>query len=404
MFENVGSVDWRSLSHSHGTAEEVPAHLAAIVGTSDEDRTAAFKYFWEYMLHQGSRYEASPYVVPFLFEALENVEAPIQRELIDLLLGLAVGYGESFLPYGYDLEREERRFEEKSWEGLFSYDDAHSAYYEVHKRARTFTRFLRTECDPVTRLSAGFTVAHFAQSLSEIHTEVANYIEGEADESQLQSLIHCFGMLGRYADVEPNVSVLSSYLAPDCSQSLRVAASIALTTIRGSRTPDSALQTLLTALTESWTLYSPRDDWRWWNEGDLLGYAALVLRLVGADRRDELAFALCEALEKTEACTFAIPQTLLDILFPEPKSPIGRRVSEFDGVQRASLNVLLRTQHWRDWMIDSRFLPTGLTGDDYQNALQKFISEITSGGSNLGSNLLGRTGNVSSWDLKKHWP
>jgi hypothetical protein len=404
MFENIGSVEWAKLSHSHGTADEVPARLAALVGPSDGDRAAALEYFWEYMLHQGSRYEASPYIVPFLFEVLENAVFPLPRELIDLLLGLAVGYGESFLPFGYDLEQEEQRFEEKSWKGLFSYDDARSTYYEVHKRADAFTKFLRPECNPDTRLSAGFAVAHFAQSLTGIQGKVSGYIECESDESQLQSLILCFGMLGRYANVKPNISVLTSYLESDCSQTLRVATSIALTTILGSQTPDLAVQTLLAALTESWILSSPRDDWRWWNEGDLLGYTALVLRLVEKDRRDELARALCKALAKAEACTFAIPQTLLDILFPEPKPATGRKVSEFDEVQRASLNALLRTQHWRDWMIDSKFLPSGLRGDDYRNALRKFVKEITGGQDGPDSSLLRRAGNVSSWDLKKHWP
>ncbi len=69
MFEDVNSVDWKNLSHSHGTAEEVPARLAAVVGPSDKDRGAALEYFWEYLLHQGTRYEASPFVVAFLFEA-----------------------------------------------------------------------------------------------------------------------------------------------------------------------------------------------------------------------------------------------------------------------------------------------------------------------------------------------
>ena len=106
MFEKVGSVDWGHISHSHGTADEVPARLTALVGPSAKDRDKVLEYFWEYILHQGSRYEASPYVVPFLFEVLEEVEPLCQEEIIDLLLGLAVGYGESFLPYGYDLEKE----------------------------------------------------------------------------------------------------------------------------------------------------------------------------------------------------------------------------------------------------------------------------------------------------------
>lgn len=404
MFESLNAVEWEKLSHSHGSAAEVPARFAALVGESDEKRDAALEYFWEFMLHQGSRYEASPYLVPFLFEVLDASQFPLQRQLIDLLLGLAVGCGESFLPYGYNLETEERRFKDKSWGSLFDYDNARSAYYEVHQHAEVFTRFLRPECHPESRLSAGFAVAHFAQSLSQYHADVSRYIAKESDESQLQNLMLCFGMLGRYADVKPDVRILTDYLEPACSPTLRVSAAIAVTTIRGSETPDPALKTLLSALVESWKLESPRDDWRWWNEGDLLGYAALVLRLVGKGHRDEFAFVLCKALEKTEACTFAVPQTLLDILFPDPKPPAGRNVADFDDVQRHCLGTLLQTRHWRDWMISSKFLPSGLTGDDYRNALQKFVSGITGDMNASDSNLLWRAGNVSSWDLKKHWP
>ena len=401
MFENIHSIDWGNISHSHGTAEEVPARLEALVGQSAKDRDEALSYFWEYMLHQGSRDEASPFVVPFLFEVLENVEPPLQREIIDLLLGLAVGYGESFLPYGYDLEKEEHQYQKKLWRGLFSYADSRSAYYQVHKRADAFVKFLRPETNPETRLSAGYAIAHLAQPLAATHTEVARYIEKESDESQLQGLMLCFGMLGRYADPKPGASVLVEFLTPDCSKTFQVIASIALTTIHGAQTPEDALQTLLAALQQSWTLSSPRTDRWWWNEGDLLGYAALVLRLVGKERRDEIASALCQALTKTEACTFAIPETLLDILFPEPRPASGWKSSEFDDVQRGSLRALLRTQHWRNWMIASRFLPRGQTGDDYRNALRTFVREFTGGqdGSDFGF----RAGNVSSWDYQKHW-
>ena len=209
-------------------------------------------------------------------------------------------------------------------------------------------------------------------------------------------------MLGRYAGAEADVRFLTHFLEPDRSQSLRVAASIALTTALGPQTPDPALQTILTALGESWRVPPSRDGW-WWNDGDLLGYAALVLPLAGEGRRDQIAQALCAALAKMEACSFAIPQTLLALLFPGPKPATGRPASEFDDVQRASLNALLRTRHWRTWMIDSKFLPPGLTGDDYRNALRRFLDEITGGWGGSDSELFRRMSNVSSWDFKKHW-
>lgn len=268
MFEQLSSIDWQALSHSHGTAEDVPSRLATLAGPSADDRTEALDYFWEFMLHQGSRYEASPYIVPFLFEILQQPECTIRRDLIDLLLGLAVGYGESFLPYGYDLVTEEQRFRKGSWNGLFDHEYSRAAYYEVHERAEVFASFLDPGFDSETRLSAGFAVAHFAQPLATCHRKVASHLEHESNTDQLHGLILCYGMLARYAEDSPDPEILTPFLDATCAKTLRVSVAIALTTALGEQTPRPATETLYSALAESWELPTPRDDWRWWNEGE----------------------------------------------------------------------------------------------------------------------------------------
>jgi hypothetical protein len=157
---------------------------------------------------------------------------------------------------------------------------------------------------------------------------------------------------------------------------------------------------LLTALRESWNLLAPAQRTLPWNKGDLLGYAALALRLLGPERRDELASAICEALVKTEVCTFALPQTLLDLLFPDPPPEGGRCVWELDDVQLTSLRTLLLTQHWRSWMLSGKFLPAGLSGDDYRRAFDTFLEDATGQRSSAGIDL-SKAGNVSSWELEQ---
>ena len=128
----------------------------------------------------------------------------------------------------------------------------------------------------------------------------------------------------------------------------------------------------------------------------------MALQLISIDRRDEIAQALCSVLVNSDACTFSIPETLLNVLFPEPKPSDGRNISDMDNVQLASLQTLLGTNHWRDWMINSKFLPVGLTNYEYQPAMQKFLSEAMEG-KQLEFDLFQRAGNVSSWDLKNYW-
>jgi hypothetical protein len=57
-----------------------------------------------------------------------------------------------------------------------------------------------------------------------------------------------------------------------------------------------------------------------------------------------------------------------------------------------------------DALLNSKFLPPGLTGDDHRDALRKFVDEITGGRSGLDSESLRRDGNVSTWDFRKYWP
>ena len=401
MFEEVRSINWKELSHSHGTAQDVPDHLAALVKGTKQERDEALQYFWEYMLHQGSRYPASPYVVRFLFEALDHVDRTTQRQLIDMLLALAVGYGESFLPFGYDLNVEEQRYTQEEWYSLYNDPDARTAYYEVHHRAGAFARFLHPRCDPQTRLSAAFAIAHFAQPLASLHSEIAERLAAETHPDQQHSLMLCYGMLGRFAGRDADADVLARYRDDSDAPTIRLSAAIAETTLLGPKTPDPTVATLFGALNDAWEVTTPRDGWQWWNEGDLLGYAAMALRLVGDVRRDQIAAALCAALTNLEACTFSIPQTLLDVLFPEPKPHGGWQFSAFDDVQKSSLKVLLRSRHWKTWMIDSKFLKRGLTGEDYRNALQNFLREV--GGDGLKTDPMKHAGNVSSWDFRRHW-
>lgn len=401
MFEAVSSINWANLSHSHGSAEEVPEKLVALTSSSADEQEEAIGYFWEYMFHQGSRYEASPYVVPFLFEALEQSSPPLQHQLIDLLRALGIGYGERFLPRGYDLAKEEQSFRNGSWDGLLSYEEARSCYYAVQERASCFNKYLHPACDHQTRLSASFAIAQFAQPLSALHSEVAKHIAAESDESQLQGLILCYGMLGRYAGLA-DAKILEPFSSPLVSPSLRLAAGIGTMTLLDSRTPPECIETLLTALREHWKVTSPRTTWQWWNEGDLLGHAALVLKLAGKEWRDSISKSLCATLLASDACTFAIPQTLLDVLFPDPKPAAGRQVSEFDDAQLVSLKILLQTSHWKSWMIDSCFLPSGLTGDAYRAAFRSFVVEATDG--KTAAEPFGRSGNVSTWDFLKNWP
>ena len=78
----IDGVDWPNLKTAYGTAIDAPRHLRALISGSSQERPAALDYFWNNIWHQGTRYTASPFVVPFLFEALYRAESAQATDLL----------------------------------------------------------------------------------------------------------------------------------------------------------------------------------------------------------------------------------------------------------------------------------------------------------------------------------
>ena len=125
MFETLDTIDWASLQGCYGPATDVPHLLRAMLSPVAEIRAAARADFVSMVWHQGSIYEASPIVIPFLFELIENPQVENKTELAIILALLAdsVPYLEgertdakneemwrlSFAKEGKDFDREARR-------------------------------------------------------------------------------------------------------------------------------------------------------------------------------------------------------------------------------------------------------------------------------------------------------
>jgi hypothetical protein len=95
MLDGIDSVDWRRLSHAFGHAEDVPALLRGLVSHNEDQRLEALYRLLETVYHQGTVYEVSPHVVPFLQEMLISPETP-DKALPALILA-ALAEGRSYL-------------------------------------------------------------------------------------------------------------------------------------------------------------------------------------------------------------------------------------------------------------------------------------------------------------------
>ncbi len=88
MFDGLDLIDWASMGHAYGSAEDVPAMIRGLVSPSPEERERALDGMLGAVHHQGDVYECTVAAVPFLIEALAHPELPGRADVADLLASI----------------------------------------------------------------------------------------------------------------------------------------------------------------------------------------------------------------------------------------------------------------------------------------------------------------------------
>lgn len=87
----LDGIAWASLHGSYGTAEDVPAQIAALRSQDGEVRREALIELDSAVIHQGTRWQVSAYVVPFLVRLVDDPSTPDRDALTDLLRAIGLG-------------------------------------------------------------------------------------------------------------------------------------------------------------------------------------------------------------------------------------------------------------------------------------------------------------------------
>ncbi|MGW3094254.1 HEAT repeat domain-containing protein [Streptomyces sp. NPDC001102] len=109
MWEGLDAVDWVTLSHNYGSAEDVPELLRRCAEPDPDDAVDAAFELLNRLFHQGGWIcSAAPAALPFLLRLAESptVPLPSRREVLELLWRLAAEAGrvaERFLEPGWQL-------------------------------------------------------------------------------------------------------------------------------------------------------------------------------------------------------------------------------------------------------------------------------------------------------------
>ncbi|MEU7948842.1 hypothetical protein AB0C50_29525 [Micromonospora taraxaci] len=384
MLDGLDDIDWARLGHAYGAADDVPGQLRALLSPDPATRDEALSDLYTNVFHQGGRFEASAYAVPFLLEMLGDPATPDPAAVLALLSVLAVGYDEGVLPEGFPVAEYRRAAEggrellaakPPPWTGEdesekeyveYAYVESLSAadqgrlwaYIEVatYDAVRAGVPVFRTlleHSDPGVRAVAAYALAWFPEdadgSVSALAAAIGAAQEPgvESTPGELATMLVASGLLGAAPDAR--------WMA-DPRPVLRWAAAIGRARVLGAAADPATVEELL-----SWAS-APSDDagsglvegeWVPFLDCDLGGYAALALRQLGPQHTDRAFDALLDRLPTVGGeRSLTVLGVALRLAFPDGPAAAGTPVVALPPRQRRLAEVLGRSTE--PWLIDGQ--------------------------------------------------
>ncbi|GAA3961373.1 hypothetical protein GCM10023085_49760 [Actinomadura viridis] len=293
--EGLETVDWADLHHAYGPATDVPGQLAALLSADAEERYEAHQQLRGNVYHQGTRWQASRHVVPFLTELVDDPATPDRAAVVDLLRDIALGdRDDTHLPF--EPAREFARAEnvtstdvaavldwlydddgdgdepEESDAVAVSWDrDAYLAAAAVSDRFAAWTN------DPDPMIAAG--TAELLVWFPATQPVVSRLMEIPAAEGRQVARASANLSLGYLAPDDPAVDNRLTDLLAAGTFGVQLTAAVALALRLGDRIPDAGLQVLAEARDHADEITETTFPMPW--HRSLLGFTALALYRIG---------------------------------------------------------------------------------------------------------------------------
>lgn len=105
----IDDIDWSSVEHAYGPAEDVPRTLAALRSDDPGERAGAFYHLYGTLWHQYSVYPATATAIPFLVESVLDPGYPDRLDLLRYLGRICHGCGAALPAVRAALAREAPR-------------------------------------------------------------------------------------------------------------------------------------------------------------------------------------------------------------------------------------------------------------------------------------------------------
>ncbi|MFB4421962.1 HEAT repeat domain-containing protein [Streptomyces sp. QL37] len=182
MFTGIDEVDWASMEHAYGPADDVPGLLYGLASADPAERESALDGMYGAVHHQGDVYACTLACIPFLFELAVDPGIRDRGGIVELLTSIG----------GIDLdEDDENELDDDEIEGVANYAMAAAA---VAAGSAVFFELVADE-DPGVRLAAPLALATLHGRPGRVLALLRERLPVEADDEVRLALVEAAGRL-----------------------------------------------------------------------------------------------------------------------------------------------------------------------------------------------------------------
>ncbi|WP_328905856.1 HEAT repeat domain-containing protein [Streptomyces sp. NBC_00234] len=180
MFAGIDEVEWASMEHAYGPADDVPELLRGLASADPAERESALDGMYGAVHHQGDVYGCTLACIPFLFELVVDPGTQDRGCIVELLTSIG----------GIDLdEDDEDEIDEDEIEGAANYAMAAAA---VTAGAEVFFELVADE-DPGVRLAAPLALATLHSHPVRVLALLRERLAVEPDDEVRMALVEAAG-------------------------------------------------------------------------------------------------------------------------------------------------------------------------------------------------------------------
>ena len=347
MLEGIDHIDWASLEHAYGDASDIPDLLRRL----SQGEAGVLDTLSGNVFHQGTRYSASPAIVPFLVEILRASGSPeLTRGILEYLHGLALGFPTDLFPRPIDAEAweaqlhaidretlrdpppEKPRDAYERWRRMVDGYWATTSYFAVEAVIEDVARFVSHD-DPAIASAACALVASVPRAKGRTVPALIAALDRDL-ETRGAALV----AIAHLGETTPHTRASLALEGDDEAHALlRLHAAVAIA-IGPEPIDDTAIATLtapLGSLAKRESCFA----------GTMSALVSAALMHVPPIHREAVVHALVAQHEDADGLTcLQLSRDLLELVFPA-RAPTAAK--ELTPLQRTAIEAIVRSRGWQ---------------------------------------------------------